>query len=108
MVEVERRRVVMMIVMLDFEIEVGIESQSTRWVEWLVERNKVRRRRSLEVKRNILVETLNHQMYCRERKVVDLILGGVELQSQRGRANEGDNYGKGNLRVDCSWLVRAF
>lgn len=55
--KVERRKSVMtaivtVTVMIDFEIE----NQNMRLVEWPVERNKVRRRKNLVVKKNNLVE----------------------------------------------------
>lgn len=90
-------------VMIDFEIE----SQNTREVEWPVERNKVRRRRSLLVKRNNLVERRSRRNSDMEVKADDLALEEGERQNPIGQESEGDNCEKLNLKIGCSWFVRV-
>lgn len=63
---------------------------------------------NLEVRKNNLVESPSRQRTDMVQMVVDSAWEEVERQSLIGRESEDDNCGKLNLKIDCSWFVRAF
>lgn len=85
-------------------VESEIESRSMIEVETLVEKSRVKRHRNLEMKRNILVENRSRWNSDMAVKEVDSTLV-EERQSLIDLENEGDNRGKMNLKIDCSWSV---
>lgn len=96
-VEAEKRKVAMIV-----RVDSGTENQSMTVVEHFGVRSRVRRRKILEVRRNIPVESWSRQKSDVEVKVVDLALEEVERRNQSNRENEDDNFEKENPRVDCS------
>lgn len=89
--------------MIDFEIV----SRSKKQVEKPVERNMVRRRRSLLVRMNNLVESLSLSSFDTEEKANGSALEEVERQNPIGRESEDDNCEKLSLKIGCSLFVRV-